>query len=85
MTPALGSDESHVNVLLTVRDTDHNFQRVRRTEEESNQGPAYQPNALPLGQMGSLLERKKELFQRIAHEAAETWFVHECSLQKKSE
>ena len=35
--------------------TDHNFWRERRTEADSNRGPsAYQPNALPLGQTGSL-------------------------------
>ena len=35
--------------------TDHNFWRERRAEADSNQGPsAYQPNALPLGQTGSL-------------------------------
>ena len=35
--------------------TDNNFRRERRAEAGSNQGPsAYQPNALPLGQTGSL-------------------------------
>ena len=35
--------------------TDHNFWRERRAEADSNRGPsAYQPNALPLGQTGSL-------------------------------
>ena len=35
--------------------TDHNFWRERRAESDSNRGPsAYQPNALPLGQTGSL-------------------------------
>ena len=57
-----GSDESHFNVSLIVRDkvtiqcpsTDHNFRRERRAEADSNRGPsAYQPNALPLGQTGS--------------------------------
>ena len=34
--------------------TDHNFRRERRAEADSNRGPpAYQPNALPLGQTGS--------------------------------
>ena len=34
--------------------TDHNFWR-ERAEADSNRGPsAYQPNALPLGQTGSL-------------------------------
>ena len=52
----MGSDESHFNVSLIVRDkvtktvsTDHNFRRERRAEVDSNQ-----PNALPLGQTGSL-------------------------------
>ena len=35
--------------------TDHNFWRERRAEADLNQGPsAYHPNALPLGQIGSL-------------------------------
>ena len=35
--------------------TDHNFWRERRAEADLNRGPsAYQPNALPLGQTGSL-------------------------------
>ena len=59
----MGSDESHFNVSLIVRDkvTRHCPQittfcgRERRAEAESNRGPsAYQPNALPLGQAGSL-------------------------------
>ena len=34
---------------------DYNFWRERRAEADSNRGPsAYQPNALPLGQTGSL-------------------------------
>ena len=56
----VGSDESHFNVSLIVRDshntvsTDHNFGRERRAEADSNRGPsAYQPNALALGQTGS--------------------------------
>ena len=32
--------------------TNHNFWRVNRAEAESNRGPAYQPNGLPLGQIG---------------------------------
>ena len=36
--------------------TDHSFWRERRAEADSNRGPsAYQPNALPLGQTGSLV------------------------------
>ena len=35
--------------------TDHNVSRESRAEADSNRGPsAYQPNALPLGQTGSL-------------------------------
>ena len=57
----MGSDESHFNVSLIVRDkvtnktvsTDYNFSRERRAKADSNRGPsAYQPNALPLGQTG---------------------------------
>ena len=40
---------------------DHNFWREKRAEAVSNQGPsAYQPNALPLGQTGSLTRWKKQ-------------------------
>ena len=59
----MGSDESHFNVSVgsdgqshrTVS-TNHNlFLRERRAEAVSNRGPtAYQPNALPRGQTGSL-------------------------------
>ena len=60
----MGSDESHFNVSVgsdgqshkTVS-TNHNLfeWRERRAEAVSNWGPsAYQPNALPLGQTGSL-------------------------------
>ena len=52
----VGSDESHFNVLLTVRNkvsrlsTDHSFSREGKTEAGSNRG--YQPKRL-LGQTGS--------------------------------
>ena len=60
----MGSDESHFNVSVgsdgqshkTVS-TNHNlFWWERRAEAVSNRGPsAYQPNALPLGHIGSVL------------------------------
>ena len=58
----MASDESHFNVSLNVRDKvprqcpqTPTFRRERRAEAESNRGPsAYQPNAFPLGQTGSL-------------------------------
>ena len=44
--------QSHKTVSI-----DYNFWRERRAEANSNRGPsAYQPNALPLGQTGSLTE-----------------------------
>ena len=54
----MGSDQSRFSGPLTARNkvtrltvsTDKNF--LRRTETEWNRGPAYQPNALPLGQTG---------------------------------
>ena len=53
----MGSDESHFNVSVGS-DSVHKpqpFWRERRAEAVSNRGPsAYQPNALPLGQTGSL-------------------------------
>ena len=65
----VGRNKSHFNVSVgsdgqshkTVP-TDHNFWRERRAKADLNQGPsAYQPNALPLGQTGSLINtgRKK--------------------------
>ena len=56
----VGSDESHFNVSLIVRDEvtrqclqTTTFWRERRAEADSNRGPsAYQPTALPLGQTG---------------------------------
>ena len=62
----MGSDESHFTISVgsdrqrhkTVS-TNHNlFQEPRRAEAVSNRRPfAYQPNALPLGQTGSVTER----------------------------
>ena len=58
----MGSDESHFNVSLIVRDkvtrpcpqTTTFEETERRAEAVSNRGPsAYQPTALPLGQIGS--------------------------------
>ena len=59
---ALTSELSRSHVSLNCEgqshktvSTDHNFWRERRAEADSNWGPsAYQPNALPLGQTGSL-------------------------------
>ena len=66
----MGSDESHFNVSLIVRDshktvsTDHTFLSNRRAKADSNQGPsAYQPNnALLLGQTSSLFSPKERLY-----------------------
>ena len=58
----IGSDESRFSVSLTVRDkvTRHSPHSTTSeemvAEAESNRGPsAYHPDALPLGQAGSLL------------------------------
>ena len=54
----MGSDESHFNVSLIVRDshetvsTNHNLFE-QKGEPKSRRPSAYQPNALPLGQTGS--------------------------------
>ena len=58
----MGSDESHFNVSLIVRDKvtrqcpqTTTLGSERRAAADSNRGPsAYQPTALPLGQTGSL-------------------------------
>ena len=54
----MGSDESHFNVSLIVRDkVTRQCPETTNFEEkggDSNRGPsAYRPNALPLGQTGS--------------------------------
>ena len=49
----MGSDESHFNVSLIVRNELTRLS-TSRAEAESNRSPsAYQPDALPLGQTGS--------------------------------
>ena len=60
----VGSNERHFNVSSIVRDkvtrqcpqtTTFEKKEERRAKAVSNRGPsAYQPNALPLGQTGSL-------------------------------
>ena len=57
----MGSDESHFNVSVGSDGQGHRtvetttFLKRKRAEAVSNRGPsAYQPNALPLGQTGSL-------------------------------
>ena len=72
----MGSDESHFNVSLIVRDrshktvsTDHNFWRERRAEADSNRGPsAYQSNTLPLGQTDS----RRQMLLKCCFTSAET-------------
>ena len=63
----MGSDESHFNVSVgsdgqSHKDSVHKpqpFRRELRAEEVSNRCPsAYQPNALPLGQAGSVTAEK---------------------------
>ena len=57
----MGSDESHFNVSLIVKDKvtrqcpqTTTFLKRRRAKAVSNRGPsAYQPTTLPLGQTGS--------------------------------
>ena len=53
----MDSDESHFNVSLIVRDNVTRQCPQTIPEAESNRGLAsvHQPNALPLGQAGSLL------------------------------
>ena len=64
----IGSDESHFNVSVIVRDdvTNHNFWREMRAEAVWNRGPsAYQPNALPLGQTGSHDDDEDEVLLNV--------------------
>ena len=70
----MGSDESHFNVLLIVRDKvtrqcPQTTTWERRAEVDSNQGlSAYQPTALLLGQTGSQNTNRQttEVIQRIS-------------------
>ena len=72
----MGSDESQFKVSLIVRvkvtrqcPKTITFRRERRAEEDSNRGPsAYQPNALPLGQTGSLEQRHRASCHLCTHE-----------------
>ena len=65
----MGSDEIHFKYLINCGGqshktvfTEHNFSRERGAEAESNRGPsAYQPNAFPLSQAGSLIPGKVAL------------------------
>ena len=57
----MGSDENRFNALTLMKafhktvSVNHNLWREGKAEAESNRSPsAYQPNALPLGQAGSL-------------------------------
>ena len=66
----MGSDESHFNVSLIVRDKvtrqcphTTTFGSERRAEADSNRGPsAYQPTALPLGKTGSRTGRLEYVY-----------------------
>ena len=64
----MGSDESHFNVSVGSDEQSHKdsvhkpqpFSGERRGEAVSNRGPsAYQPNALLLGQTGSLKRKER--------------------------
>ena len=76
----MGSDESHFNVSVgsvgqshgTVS-TNHNlFEEKGEPKRVSNRGPsAYHPNALPLGQTGSLMAVKlREVIMGVADYSA---------------
>ena len=82
----LGSDDSHFNVSLVVRDKvtrqcpqTTTFWRERKAEADSNRGPsAYQPNVLPLGQTGSQGKRRERNANKtiISKEAvANSWDI----------
>ena len=70
----MGSDESHFNVSLTVRDKvtrqcpqTHSFRRERTAEAVSNRRPsAYQPTALPLGQIASPAHPSSSIIYTLA-------------------
>ena len=58
----MGGNERHLNVSFIARDkvtiktaSTNNFWREGRAQAESNKGPAYQLNALQLGQLAHWL------------------------------
>ena len=57
--------------------TNHNFWRERTAEAVSNRGPAYQPNALPLGQTGSRSHNQQLLVTMALGYCSKSgwWFV----------
>ena len=75
----MGSDESHFNVSLIVRDKvtrqcpqTTTFEKKRRAEAVSNRGPsAYHPTTLPLGQTGS----------RVSQVLAYSFYSHAPDIQ----
>ena len=50
----MGSDESHLNVSVGSDGQSHKTVSTYTTFEEKGGPSAYQPNVLPLGQIGSL-------------------------------
>ena len=59
--------------------TDHNFWRERRAGMDSNQGPsAYQPNALLLGQTGSLAGSPRYLLNILTNTVTEALTLQPC-------
>ena len=73
----VGSDESHFNVPLIVRDkvtktvsTDYNFGSERRAEADSNRGPsAYQPTALPPNRLTFWVLLEGSIYVSDGHQA----------------
>ena len=71
----MGSDESHFNVSIIVRDKvtrqcpqTTTFLKRRETETESSRDPSvYQPNALSLGQTGALKSSKIYQQQHLSY------------------
>ena len=89
----LGSDESHFNVFLIVRDslktvsTDHNFWREGRAKAEPRRGPsAYQPNAFPQGKPAHKRrgERKTVLVNADRKKSSVAAYVPEVEIRLSS-
>ena len=59
----MGSDESHFNVSVASNGQSHKTVSANHLFEEKGDPSAYQTNALPLGQTGSLvpLQRRNQL------------------------
>ena len=64
----MGSDENHFNVSLTVKVSVARLQRLERGVPDSNRGPAYHPNALPITKLAHTCDFEQvDLFYSVGY------------------